>query len=333
MQSASIAVIATVTVMLFSLGVAMVSTAERDDRSKLAAATAPAGGGGDEAAPGAPASLSPKPATPARRSARAEPLEPADAGAPAGSGGGQAPAPPGPESLAAPPSSAPVRASGQPPVRAEPAARELKLQPAAAGRWLAALTWEERDALDEFQQSGESSVYLHAYEPGADGQLLELEPSMTDVIGEVAIYDQSGRRLRELRLRTTRGTVAFRSPEGFLEIPRTLRIGESWTWSGASEDAGTTLDATTKVVAFDEFALQDGTRVEAVEYEWVATIGGDRSMRIERHVWFAPSLGVHVRIEEVATGTKLDGSPYEKRSEVHLVHAAPEREGQSIGVD
>jgi hypothetical protein len=109
-----------------------------------------------------------------------------------------------------------------------------------------------------------------------------------------------------------------------VDVPSSWHPGEQWTWRFVAEDKATTLDATITMVGRENFTMKDGkTQVEVVRLDQAITISGDRSITLQRKVWFAPSLGVPVRVEESAAGTDTSGRPVDRQTTADLVTTEP----------
>jgi hypothetical protein len=108
------------------------------------------------------------------------------------------------------------------------------------------------------------------------------------------------------------------------DVPSSWRVGDRWTWRLVAEDKRTTLDAALTLVGRETLTLKDGkTQVEVVRVDQAMTLAGDRSENVARKVWFAPSLGVPVRIEEHVTGTDTAGRAVDRQTTADLTSTEP----------
>ena len=132
-----------------------------------------------------------------------------------------------------------------------------------------------------------------------------------------------GRYLTELELRGEPGR-RFVAAVPVLDVPSTWRPGDRWSWRLVADDGKTTLDATSSVVGRDHVTLADGrTQVETVRVDSTYVLGGDRSVTVTRKLWFSPSLGVPVRVEERSSGTDQSGRSAARDATMQLAATEP----------
>ncbi|HVM10742.1 MAG TPA: hypothetical protein VM345_19935 [Acidimicrobiales bacterium] len=321
-QSASVAISATVLALVVALAVSLIASAGEgpSTRAQVASRAASTTDAADPSAP--PHAVAP----PGRsggpvgvvdaRGAGAAGAQPAATGADLDGGV----ASPGGEPTASPASPSTVTSAGAEGAPAAP--RRFELRHARPGEWSARATITEGTTLVGPRESAVEARYRVG--PSTSGAQRVDAPYLM-ITSELVRYDGPGRRAFELLVATGgRAPLRFRSAAGFVDVPVAEPDGAVWTWSATSDDRRTSLDATLRLVGAGTRTVgATGRSVDVVEYTVDISLGGDHSMRIARHVWFAPELGLPLVVDERVNGTDGAGSAVDRRVVVELERDEP----------